>query len=124
MSKKESDAVAYYDAHMDDDDLWEIVDPPSTGRRRGGLTATITVRFAPEDAEAIQARAKGTGESYSDIVRHAVRAYTKSDGADVRNPPQTGFIALVDGVQRRTPSHENIHRSDESATVAMDVAAG
>jgi hypothetical protein len=43
--------------------------------RRGGLSATITVRFSPEDASAIRDLAQGLGVPYSEIVRRAVRKF-------------------------------------------------
>lgn len=42
---------------------------------KGGLSATITVRFSPEEASAIRGLAKETSVSYSNIVRTAVRKF-------------------------------------------------
>ncbi len=69
----EQDLARYYQAHKDDEDLWD--EPEATAappRARGTLGATVTVRFSAEEAEAIRARAKITGATYSEVVRAAV----------------------------------------------------
>ena len=46
-------------------------------RRRRRLSATITVRFSPEEADLIRRMAEARDVSYSDIIREAVKAYAE-----------------------------------------------
>jgi hypothetical protein len=77
-SKAEEAALAtYYEQHREDDEEWgePVESPPVTSRR--GLTATITIRFSPDEASAIRQAAKSSGLTYSEVVRQAVRAFTR-----------------------------------------------
>ena len=72
---EERDWAAFYEQHKDNPEIWgepEEGTPPARGQ---GLSATITVRFPPEEAAKIRDLAKVLGVSYSDIVRTAVRAF-------------------------------------------------
>ena len=73
----EKDDAAFYEAHKSDPAVWgEPVEEPEP-LRRGGMGATITVRFPADEAEAIRHRAKEAGLTYSEVVRHAVSAYLR-----------------------------------------------
>jgi hypothetical protein len=83
--------AAYYNAHKDDREVWEEAGERSAPRPRGGLSATITVRFSPEEAGAIRRLARARNVHYSDIVRDAVRAYAHP-GALVERGQITQFF--------------------------------
>ena len=72
---KEKDWATFYEQHKDNPDIWgePVQGPPPTRSR--GLSATITVRFSPEEASEIRELAKELGVSYSDIVREAVQRF-------------------------------------------------
>lgn len=71
----EQERAAFYQEHRDDADVWGKAEPRDQPRLRRTLSATITVRFSPEEAEAIRRMAAERDLSYSDIVRAAVKAY-------------------------------------------------
>jgi hypothetical protein len=98
---KEKDWAAFYEQHKDNPaEIWgepEVGPPP--GRRRP-LSATITVRFSPEEATAIRELAKELGVSYSDIVRRAVRKFvhfrlTVGEAAPVEPEDRHDFSANI-----------------------------
>lgn len=68
----ERERAAYYQAHRDSGELEEVASPVTKGKRPR-LSASITVRFSPEEAEIIRAAARAGEGSYSDVVRAAVR---------------------------------------------------
>ena len=73
---KERDWAAFYEQHKDNPaEIWgePEQEPPSEHRRP--LSATITVRFSPEEASAIRGLAQELDVSYSEIVRRAVRKF-------------------------------------------------
>ena len=74
--KDERERAAFYEAHKQDGDVWEEVEPPKPriGRPTRGLKATITVRFTEEEADLIRREAQATGATYSEVVRNAIRA--------------------------------------------------
>ncbi len=74
--ENERERAAFYQAHKDDEDVWEEVEPPKPrkGRPSKGLKATITVRFTEEEADIIRREAQATGATYSEVVRNAIRA--------------------------------------------------
>ncbi len=74
-----AERAAFYDAHRDDDDLWDEPEhAPAEGQTpRAGLTATITVRFSAEEARAIREIARERHAPYSDVVREAVASYAR-----------------------------------------------
>lgn len=72
------DRAEFYQQHKDDPEVWgepEEVEPPT---RRQGLSATITVRFSPEEASEIRKWAKKLDVSYSTLVRTAVRTFVQN----------------------------------------------
>lgn len=72
---EERDWAAFYREHKDDPGMWgEPEEYPPPARKRP-LSATITVRFSPEEASEIREMAKKLGASYSDVVRRAVREF-------------------------------------------------
>ncbi len=73
----ERERATYYREHKDDPDMWGEGETFEAPRRRKALSATITVRFSPEEADAIRRIAQSAGQSYSDVVREAVKAYTQ-----------------------------------------------
>ena len=76
---KERDWAAFYEQHKDNPaEIWgePEQEPPSEHRRP--LSATITVRFSPEEASAIRGLAQELNISYSEIVRRAVRKFVHS----------------------------------------------
>jgi hypothetical protein len=85
----EEELAEYYYAHRNDLDDLEEVPPPGKrrpGRPNTGLSATITVRFTPEEAQIIYRLAHEDGVTLSEIVREAVRsieAYRASKSGSV-----------------------------------------
>jgi hypothetical protein len=75
---EERDKAAFYQQYKDDPDVWGEPEVDTPVMRRGGLSATITVRFSPEDASAIRDLAHELDISYSEIVRRAVRKFVHS----------------------------------------------
>lgn len=73
----EREEAARYRAHKDDPEMWGTGEKFDMPHRKKGLSATITVRFSPEEADSIRRAAQSKSVSYSDIVREAVRAYTQ-----------------------------------------------
>lgn len=73
----EEDRAEYYDQHRDDPSVWTEMEDgfhvPSRARQQGGLSSTVTVRFAPEDAAKLRQLAERLELSYSDVIREAVR---------------------------------------------------
>lgn len=72
---EERDWAEFYEQHRGDPDMWGEREESTPPAPKGGLSATITVRFSPEEASAIRGLARETGVSYSDIVRTAVRKF-------------------------------------------------
>lgn len=71
----DEELAAFYQAHKDDPDVWgDAVEPPPDRPRRRELSATITIRLNPEEAALIRKLAKETGQSYSEILRAAMRS--------------------------------------------------
>lgn len=75
--KREAEDPAFYEAHKDDPELWGEPDEAAPAKRRGGLPATITVRFSQEEAEAIRRLAQEARLTYSEVVRRAVQTFTR-----------------------------------------------
>ena len=74
----ERDRAAFYQQHKDDPEVWGEPEESASQTRRGGLSATITVRFSPDEASAIRGLAQEFGVPYSEIVRRAVRKFVHS----------------------------------------------
>ncbi len=60
---EEKDRATFYREHRDDPEFWGEPEEDAPPGRRGGLSATITVRFTPEEATAIRALAQELGVS-------------------------------------------------------------
>jgi|SRR5215211_9006409 len=75
---EEKDWAKFYQDHKDDPEVWGEPEEDAPPTRRGGLSATITVRFSPEEASAIRVLAQELDLSYSEIVRRAVRKFVHS----------------------------------------------
>jgi hypothetical protein len=72
---EEKDWAKFYQDHKDDPEVWGEPEEDAPPVRKGGLSATITVRFSSEEASAIRGLAQELDLSYSEIVRRAVRKY-------------------------------------------------
>jgi hypothetical protein len=83
---EERDKAAFYQQHKDDPEVWGEREADTPVVRRGGLSATITVRFSPEEASAIRGLAQELNISYSEIVRRAVRKLVHSRLAVAEGP--------------------------------------
>jgi uncharacterized protein (DUF1778 family) len=67
MTQRDAD---YYQAHKDDPEEWGEAQPaPKSKRRR--LAAMISVRFTPEEDEAVRQVAQSLGKSVSAFIRQA-----------------------------------------------------
>lgn len=77
MTPKRTSEAEFYQAHKDDDAVWDEPREPVPAPRRAGLTATITVRFSAEEVDAIRRIAKASNRTYSDVVRLAVQQLTQ-----------------------------------------------
>jgi predicted transcriptional regulator len=75
---EEQNKAAFYQQHKDDPEVWGEPEENAPPTRRGGLSATITVRFSPEEASAIRELAQELHVPYSEIVRRAVRKFVHS----------------------------------------------
>lgn len=72
----EAERARFYQEHKDDPEIWgDAEEPPRRRPSRAGLSATITVRFSPEEAALIGCLARRAGTTYSEILRRALRAY-------------------------------------------------
>jgi len=73
----EEERAEYYDQMGDDAGVWgeieEACHAPTEVGKRGGLSTTVTVRFAPEDAAKLRELSERLQRTYSDVVREAVR---------------------------------------------------
>lgn len=72
---EEKDWAKFYQEHRDDPDVWGEPEEDVPPVRRGGLSATISVRFSPEEAAAIREVAQELDVPYSEVVRRAVRKF-------------------------------------------------
>lgn len=99
--KRKNDRAVYYEAHRGDVDLWEEsegIEEATDLQRKRGLTATITVRFSAEEAETIRHVARESGLTYSQVVRKAVRAFTRPQVAITSGGP-FNFIQSYDSTR-------------------------
>jgi len=88
---EERDKAAFYQQHKDDPEVWGEPEENAPSTRRGGLSATITVRFSPEEASAIRGLAQELAVPYSEIVRRAVRKFVHSRlvvGEEAQDEPE------------------------------------
>lgn len=74
---EERDWATFYQQHKDDPEMWGDPEEGAPAVRRGGLSATITVRFSPEEASEIRELARKLDVTYSDVVRRAVGAFVR-----------------------------------------------
>lgn len=70
---EDKDRARYYEAH-DADETWAEPEYDAP-KDRSRFSATITVRFPPDEAQRIRRIAKDTHATYSDVIRKAVCAY-------------------------------------------------
>ncbi|MDQ2786552.1 MAG: ribbon-helix-helix protein, CopG family [Chloroflexota bacterium] len=69
------DRAQHYEEH-DSDETWAEPEYDAP-KDRSRMSTTLTVRFPPDEAEAIRRKAKAANATYSDVVRAAVRSYTE-----------------------------------------------
>ena len=74
----EEERAGFHEDHRSNAAVWEEVEESIRSPKRTGLSASITVRFSPDEAASIRRLAKESGLSYSDIVRQAVESFTAS----------------------------------------------
>jgi hypothetical protein len=74
---EEKNWARFYQEHKDDPDVWGEPEEDAPPARKGGLSATISVRFSPEEAAAIREVAQELDVPYSEIVRRAVRKFVQ-----------------------------------------------
>lgn len=72
---EEKNWARFYQEHKDDPEVWGEPEEDVPPVRRGGLTATISVRFSLEEAAAIRETAQELDVPYSEVVRRAVRKF-------------------------------------------------
>lgn len=109
---EERDKAAFYQQHKDDPEVWGEPEVGAPVVRRGGLSATITVRFSPEDASAIRDLAQELGVPYSEIVRRAVRKFVH-----IR-------LAVREGVHDEPEDRPNYSFSTGNTRTGMPALAG
>lgn len=72
---EEKNWARFYQEHRDDPEVWGEPEEDVPPVRKSGLSATISVRFSPEEAAAIKNVAQELDVPYSEIVRRAVRKF-------------------------------------------------
>ena len=93
----EAELAAYYQAHKDDQDVWEADPaPPQPSADKGKVRAVYSVRFSRPELATIDAIAQQHGITYSEAIRRAVLAY----GSVERRWEYRGEIAAEDDVVR------------------------
>src|SRR6476469_7235149 len=91
MSSKWEEEATHFEAHRNDPGEWgDPVEAPVVAPRNG-LAISITVRFSPQEADAIRRTADMEGKNYSEVVRTAVRRYTRPDTVSL----SSGNISLT-----------------------------
>ena len=75
---EEQNKARFYQLHKDDPEVWGEPEEGTPPARTRGLSATITVRFSPEEASEIRKWAQKLDVSYSTIVRNAVRTFVRN----------------------------------------------
>lgn len=106
MSEEQSKA-AFYQQHKDDPEIWGEPEEDAPPARRRSLSATITVRFSPEEASAIREVARDLDASYSEIVRLSVRKFVQfrlSAGKTERVKPEEGHDFSLSNATTSTTS--------------------
>jgi hypothetical protein len=74
----EQELADYYQAHRDDPDEWEEIEPPikrGPGRPSRGLSDMIAARFTPEETAIIRRASESLQLNYSEVLRRLVRDY-------------------------------------------------
>jgi hypothetical protein len=69
-----STLAAYFDAHQDDDSIWDFSKPRKIRVRRGGPSHTFSVRFSPEEMERLEEAAEAQGITITELIRAAAMA--------------------------------------------------
>jgi hypothetical protein len=86
---KERERAKYYHDHKNDPDIMGEPETVGEPRPRSSYTATITVRFSPQEAELIRQLSEEKRASYSDILREALKVY-----AETRRPIKGRVITV------------------------------
>ena len=105
---EEKDWAKFYRDHKDDSGIWGEPEEGPPPARRSGLSATITVRFSPEEASAIRGVAQELDVSYSEIVRRAVRKFVHSrlavgEGTQTEQEDWPDYSFSTGGTRTGTP---------------------
>jgi predicted transcriptional regulator len=75
---EERDWAKFYQEHRDDPDMWGEPEEEAQAAPKSGLSATVTVRFSPEEASEMRRWAKKLDLTYSTLVRTAVRTFVQN----------------------------------------------
>ena len=105
------DRADYYQAHKDDPDEWG--EPQAGPRRRQRMASVLSVRFAPDEVDAIRAEADRQGLSVSAFVRAAAlrEAHRRTDlgvttvgRLDLQASPASGVsLAFITALPQDVP---------------------
>jgi len=102
----EHERADYYEEHKDNPDIWETPEEPAASRQRGTLGATITVRFSEQEATQIRNFAKASGQTYSQVVRTAVKNLTEGNADTGALDIGSGNINLLFQCVSRRGEHQ------------------
>lgn len=81
MSRKWEEEAAYFESHRNDPEEWDGPIEAPIVAPKNGLAISVTVRFSPEDAEAIRQTARLESKTYSEVVRAAaIRQTAREEG--------------------------------------------
>lgn len=75
-NNKWAEEAAYFQAHKDDPEDWNGPIEAPVVAPRDGLAISVTVRFSPEEANALRHTARQERKTFSQIVREAVHNHT------------------------------------------------
>jgi hypothetical protein len=70
--------AAYFEAHKDDDSMWDWSKPKKIRIRRGSPSHVFSVRFSPEELERIDEAAEAQGITMTELIRSAAIAAADS----------------------------------------------
>jgi hypothetical protein len=112
MSEEKTWARFFQD-HKDDPGIWGEPEEDAPRASKGALSATISVRFSPEEAAAIRDLAQDLNLSYSEIVRRAVRKFVHfrlAPGGTTQDEPEEGRDLSLSNAATSTGSLASGHR--------------
>jgi hypothetical protein len=111
---EEKNRATYYQDHKDDPEIWGEPEEDAPRTSKGALSATISVRFSPEEAAAIRELAQELNLSYSEIVRRAVRKFVhfrlaSGPGGRTQDEPEEGHDLSLSNAATSTGSLASAH---------------